>query len=133
MYEDEFETGWETLDREELLERAFALGVEASLGQHDAEELERLRAVAASNYDDSLIELAYTEGRNRARQFEAREYDRTEIWDELVADDSVDGGDRDAERDVPTGLPDSLARVDPAGPPDDGLDRVRLPAFLRKE
>lgn len=68
LYEDQFDTEWDSLGRDEALERAFALGVAASLGERNAEEYEAVAAEMESNYDASIVELAYTEGKNKAAE-----------------------------------------------------------------
>ena len=98
MYERAFDTDWDSLDRDELLERAYALGVDARFGNHHDDELEELVALARSNYDGSLIELAYAEGKQDANALArgdtdpetARgDTDSETAWDELVADGDV--------------------------------------------
>ena len=46
MYDAEFDTDWDDLDKEGALERAFALGVARSLGTPNHEEYERVRDAA---------------------------------------------------------------------------------------
>lgn len=137
MYERAFDTDWDSLDKDELLERAYALGVDARFGNHHDDELEDLVAVARSNYDGSLIELAYAEGKQDARALSASDTDPETAWNELVEDGDVSiRGGADASDPDPTdaqGMPGALGRVDPGGSPDDGLDPVRLPEFLRRE
>jgi hypothetical protein len=132
MYESEFDTGWTDLDKEDALERAFALGVARSLGQPNREEYERVLAAAATTYERSLIELSYEEGRHKASDRTAAESEA--VWEELVVDatdidDTSRGEDRNGSSDGPPGM---FSRPNPTALPEDGLDRVRLPAFLRR-
>lgn len=136
MYERAFDTDWDSLDRDELLRRAYALGVDARFGNHHDEELQRLLAVAQSNYDGSLIELAYTEGKQEANALSAEDLSPEAAWNELVEEGEVSLRDADEGKTDPTdaqGMPEALGRADPGGPPEDGLDPVRLPEFLRRE
>lgn len=140
MYERAFDTDWDSLSRDELLERAYALGVDARFGNHHDDELQELVALARSNYDGSLIELAYAEGKREAGELPPEDRDPETAWNELVeeGDVSIRGGDEDgpgvdADPTDAQGMPGALGRTDPGGPPDDGLDPVRLPEFLRRE
>jgi hypothetical protein len=130
MYESEFDTEWTDLDKEEALERAFALGVARSLGTPDHEAYERVRNDADTTYERSLIELAYEEGRTKAAEHSGAE--SAAVWEELV----VEAESSDTDRPDPTGSDDGppgmFSRAEPTAVPDDGLDRMRLPAFLRR-
>jgi hypothetical protein len=131
MYESEFDTEWTTLDKEEALERAFALGVARSLGEPDREEYERVREAGDTTYERSLIELAYEEGRTKAAG--RSEAESTTVWEELVVE--ADAGDVDRPEGsghAADGPPGMFSRPEPSAMPDDGLDRMRLPAFLRR-
>ncbi|MFB6195618.1 MAG: hypothetical protein ABEI80_05565 [Haloplanus sp.] len=130
MYESEFDTDWDGLDKESALERAFALGVARSLGEPDPEEYERVLGTADTAYQRSLIELSYEEGKRKASGRTAEESET--VWDDLVADTAdidVDTADDSSTRDGPPGM---MSRPDPTAVPDDGLDRIRLPEFLRR-
>ena len=137
MYERAFDADWDSLDKDELLERAYALGVDARFGNHHDHELEELVALARSSYDGSLIELAYAEGKQDANALATGDTDPETAWDELVADGDVSiRGRANASEPDPTdaqGMPGALGRVEPGGSPEDGLDPVRLPEFLRRE
>ncbi len=64
MYERAFGTDWERIDdREEVVRRAFALGVAARLG--DPGELERLESQTETSYAQSFVDLAYQKGETR--------------------------------------------------------------------
>lgn len=133
MYESEFDTDWDGLDKEGALERAFALGVARSLGEPNREEYERVRADADTTYERSLIELSYEEGRRKASNRGAE--GSAAVWEELVvetADLDVEGDPSATRPDSPTGRPDMMSRPEPTAVPEDGLDRMRLPEFLRR-
>lgn len=141
MYDSEFDTGWDDLDKDGALERSFALGVARTLGEPNREEYERVLASADTAYRRSLLQLAYDEGRRKASDRSAEE--ATAVWETLVVEpDDVDptapeeprteddgGADTDGST---TGPPPLVSRPRPRALPDDGLDRVRLPEFLRR-
>lgn len=134
MYEQTFDTEWDALDREELLERAYALGVDASLGTDHEEELQRLLAAARSNYHGSLVKLAFDEGATDAKAVSA-DTDTETAWARLV-----DGAERPGPTDASgppvdsasDGPPAALERPDVDSVPEDGRDALRLPEFLRR-
>jgi hypothetical protein len=133
MYGSEFDTGWDDLDKEAALERAFALGVARSLGAPDHEEYERVRDAADTTYERSLIDLSYEEGRRKASGRTAEE--SAAVWEDLVVEaDDVDTDGRPAARRsrARDGPPAMTARPEPTVVPEDGLDRVRLPDCLRR-
>ncbi|AEH35726.1 hypothetical protein [Halopiger xanaduensis] len=145
MYERTFGTDWETLeDRDEVLWRAFALGVAEALGKDHPGELERISDATATNYDRSFAELAYQKGRQHVRQLEGEGSPR-EIWQQLVtekneldlwADPAGSGGssdDTELDLDDKIGLPQSLQGIRIDTLPSDSTDRVRRPSFLEKE
>ncbi|MFB6101871.1 MAG: hypothetical protein ABEJ73_04830 [Haloplanus sp.] len=131
MYESEFDTGWDDLDKDGALERAFALGVARSLGEPNREEYERILDAADTTYRRSLIELAYEEGRQKASDRTGEE--TQDVWEELVVETDVDGTEPGTPGDVsPGGPPGMMSRPDPTVVPEDGLNRMRLPDFLRR-
>jgi hypothetical protein len=132
MYESEFDTGWNDLEKEGALERAFALGVARSLGEPNREEYERVLAAAETTYERSLIELSYDEGRRKASGRTGEEDD--EVWKDLVVETAdVGTGSRGTGRTSRSdGPPELVSRPEPTVVPEDGLDRVRLPTFLRR-
>ncbi|MFB6256612.1 MAG: hypothetical protein ABEH58_07820 [Haloplanus sp.] len=132
MYDAEFDTDWDDLDKAGALERAFALGVARSLGNPNREEYERVRDAAETTYERSLVELSYDEGRRKASGRQGEE--SVAVWEDLVvkADSDSDGsapGPRRRSQDGPPGMTD---RPEPTVVPEDGLDRIRLPEFLRR-
>lgn len=133
MYEETYDTDWESLDRDEAMSRAFAIGVAASLGHDHADEYERILAEMDSSYNRSIVELAFEEGKNKAKKKRHESGDADEVWSELV-----DGETVTVERDeVPTGgqnrLPAALDKTAILDRPDaDSRDRVSKPDFLEK-
>jgi hypothetical protein len=131
MYEDEFGTDWNQLERTELLTRAYALGVADALDRSPSGELDRLESEGGSNYEWSLVELAYQEGRAEALELEPDVSDEKRVWERLVAEPSEVVPP--TRIDSPSDLPDALGQSVPESRPDDGTEKLRLPEFLRRE
>ncbi|MDG5777969.1 hypothetical protein VB773_05140 [Haloarculaceae archaeon H-GB2-1] len=118
-YEAAYGKDWDALDKEEAVERAYALGVAELLGEYDRDEVERIRAEMDTAYQKSIVELAFEEGRNEAKDLrrEADAAGEGDVWKSLVEDVPVP-----TEDDLPTGgrdgLPESLGSVDVLDRPD---------------
>lgn len=146
MYDEWFETDWEAadLDRDEAIERAFALGVAAELGEDHPGEYKRLVQVAGR----ALVQMAFDDGRSRAKELrrerrsessagpDAVEFqDRDqEIWSKLI---EYDEGEQTALQRHTRPLkrldvPDLLRGFDLSHQSKDDLSRLRLPEFLRR-
>jgi hypothetical protein len=126
---------WDELDQDEAVERAYALGVAAALGEYHRDELEAVRAEMSTAYDKSIVELAFEEGRNEGKEAESESETGEEeaVWSELVAgevpvepDESPTGG-RDGLPEA-IDVPDAIERADR-----DSTDALDLPEFLEKE
>jgi hypothetical protein len=126
---------WDELDQDEAVERAYALGVAAALGEYHRDELEAVRAEMSTAYDKSIVELAFEEGRNEGKEAESESETGEEeaVWSELVAgevpvepDKSPTGG-RDGLPEA-IDVPDAIERADR-----DSTDALDLPEFLEKE
>ena len=137
VYDSEFGTDWTTLDRQEVLQRAFALGVAASCGRRHPEEYERLVAAVDGAYDRSMVELAYSEGKQKAARLRRTADDTAEVWHELVVGESTTTLADVVDRTRPPSrfdLPPALARTKLlARRQTDGRDALRLPGFLRRD
>jgi len=81
-YEREFDTGWDSLEKDDATTRAYAIGVAERLGEGNRDELEAIYAEMDSAYHRSMVELAYEEGRNEAKA--AADPDDDAVWAELV-------------------------------------------------
>jgi len=132
MYESTFSTDWSELDRDEAVERAYAIGVASAFGDDHREEYEAIKAAAGSNYDRSLIELAHDQGRSQALQLEAASTDTApeDIWRRLVESAPADLPDPQGglpEALGPTELLDRFDGID--GPP----STLRKPSFLSRD
>lgn len=135
LYEDRFDTDWDALDRNEAVKRAFALGVAASLGERDEEEFEAIRAEMRSNYDESIVELAYKEGSQKGtnRQQEADDAADEEIWEWVISEelDGVRPPDRDDDAERATDLPSAVSDPPEATErPDPDPEQTDFPDFL---
>ena len=133
MYEQSYGTDWEALGRDDAMARAFALGVAASLGQDNPEEYERIVGEMDTAYNRSIVELAYEEGKNKAKKekYEGDADDQEEVWAELVEGEKVTV----EKEDVPTGgrnaLPPALDKTEILDRPhQNDMDRVKKPNFL---
>jgi hypothetical protein len=128
VYESTFPEEWTQLERDEAVERAYALGVAAACGNDNREEYEAIKAAADTTYDRSLIELSFDQGRSQALQLESSGSDPKAIWDQLV-----DSGEETPDRE--RGLPDALGpaelldRFDQLEGPPKTLDK---PSFLTR-
>ena len=137
-YENAYGTDWDSLTEDEAMERAYALGVAASLGEYHREELEEIRAEMDTNYSKSVVDLAFEEGKNEGREIEVSESNSTDVkakkWQELVEGETVTID----EDDIPTGgrdgLPSAVDRMEALDKPElDSTDAVDLPDFLTKD
>ena len=134
MYEETFGTDWERLEHEEILRRAFALGVAEGLGSAPDGELERLQSELSGRYGQSLVELAYDEGRTKGRK-PRPDSDDEEVWDELVVDEEepVEPPEHPTRATPPraTDLPENIATPALLEMDRDDLAKLDLPEFLR--
>lgn len=136
MYERTFGTDWEELDRDEVLHRAFALGVSESLDEPVPEgEFDRLVDQVSGRYGQSLVELAYDEGRNKAGR-PSPDTENEEVWSSLVEGEGTGevltgprrGAARPARR---TDLPESIGVPAFLADRRDDLAKLGFPEFLR--
>lgn len=128
-YETQYGTDWESLDPEEGVERAYALGVAASLGEYHSDELDAIRDEMNSSYNTSMIELAFQEGKNESKEID--EDENEQVWNELVVgeipleEDDLPVGGR-------SGLPEAMDLTDVLDRPErNSTDAVDLPDFLQ--
>lgn len=142
MYETAFDVDWTALSREDAMFRAYALGVDAALGNDHPEEVERL----ARETSRPLVQLAYDEGKSVAEE-ELRSGDEVtgpeayrgpdgawRLWEDLVEARRDDPESLELVR-VPTSrtdLPGALSRPDFLDPHGRDVDAIRLPRFLLK-
>jgi hypothetical protein len=132
LYERKYDTGWDALEKDEATDRAYAIGVAERFGEYNREELEAIYHEMDSAYHRSMVELAYDEGRNEAKEAAtAGDADKEAVWAELVegektyvhADDAPTGG-RD-------GLPKALEPTELLDRQDvDSTEATSRPGFL---
>ena len=143
MYDEHFGTDWESLTQEEAMFRAFALGVEAALGEPDEDEFDALQR----EHHRGLVQIAYDEGNTRAKEtlrerggssagrrdgdFEPGDPEWA-VWETLVSEQQQD---QRAFEPVEVSrsridLPEALDRPGLLDRPDDRDGRITLPRFL---
>jgi hypothetical protein len=131
-YDRTYGTDWTELERDEALDRAYALGVAAALGDDRPEEYEAVRETADGAYDRSVIELAYEEGRTAGREADPGDEPDRAVWAELVEGQTV------VVEEPPTGgrsgLPEAVELVDALDRPEPGRNRATdRPEFLDRD
>lgn len=132
-YERAYGTDWETLDKDEAIDRAYALGVAASLDEYLPEELEAVRAEMDTSYEKSVVDLAFEEGKNEAREVDVDtdEGNDQAIWSELVEGETVTVDEDEVPTGGRSGLPKAVDKIDALDRPDrDSTGRVEKPDFL---
>jgi len=88
FYEEQFDPDWDSLDRDEAMVRAFALGVAASMGEPNEAEFEAVQAEMGTNYDASIVELAYREGKGKtAKRMQETDARGMTLWRQLLTDE----------------------------------------------
>jgi len=133
-YERTYGTDWETLGVDEAVDRAYSLGVAASLGEYHPEELEAIREEMESSYDRSVVDLAFEEGKNEGKEADTPEDSDQEIWNQLVEEEPVTVDADDIPTGGRTGLPEAVDRIDALERPDfDSTGAVDRPSFLERE
>jgi len=143
MYEEQFDPVEDpsTLSVDELLTRAYALGVAASMGESRPGELDRLLEGADGVYERNLLEVAHQEGRQEAREVTAdADGDDPSPWAVLVTGDAapaddVDPGDRSDDdargpRAAVEGPPDAVELMAAIERSDRDPEMTDLPEFL---
>lgn len=134
-YERAYGTGWDGLDKDEAIDRAYALGVLASLGEYHREELDRIRAEMDTAYNKSVVDLAFDEGKSEARDLDvdADGGEKQAVWAELVEGVSVS-----VDEDVPTGgrdgLPSAIDKPEALDRPEQNeTEATDRPSFLDRD
>ena len=131
MYDSYFGKTEEYTSRE-ALDRAYALGVASVCGDPDEAAYDDLKRNSPDTYDESIVELAYEEGRANALDIEA-EAEGEVIWKRLVESEfGSDYSGADAEEGRTEGLPDALRGREDTGPTEGPPERLGLPSFLRR-
>jgi hypothetical protein len=133
MYDRVFDTDWRTLEAEDALRRMYALGIAKELGHDFPEERGRIRRLAATAYQRSVLDLAYSEGRRQVQDVRPDFDTAAETWEALVDDDGSPRAppDLDVER-TPSEIPGALDRASMLELGVDELELLRLPSLLRR-
>jgi hypothetical protein len=131
-YEREFDTDWDELTKDEATTRAYAIGVAERLGEPNREELEAVYGEMDSAYHRSMVELAYEEGRNEAKDAaETGASDRDAVWAELVKGERTVVDPDDVPERGRDGLPEALDSGELLDRQDvDSTEAVDRPDFL---
>jgi hypothetical protein len=132
-YDAEFD-GWNALEKDEAAERAYAIGVAERLGEYNREELEAIYDEMGTNYNKSMVELAYREGRQEATAaVKSADENGEAVWADLVKGEetAIDSDER------PTGgrdgLPEALEPSELLDKQDvDSTEAMDLPDFLER-
>ena len=133
MYDRAFDTDWESLSGEEAVRRMYALGVAAEIGHEHRTERSRIRGLASSAYERSVLDLAYEEGVREVANVRTHHDTDEEAWEELVETPEAPSPELPTDQ-VDSRRPDAIDR--PAlldGFDADDLDRLRLPSFLEPD
>jgi hypothetical protein len=134
MYEETFGTDWEEISgRKEAVNRAFALGVAAKLGAEHPGELDRINDAVDTSYEQSFVELAYHEGRDKAAAVDTDDDER--IWGQLVEGETEIDPDARPEPgfEADNSLPGLVNGIDIDTLPPDTLESLQRPGFLDRE
>lgn len=134
-YEESYGTDWDELDNDDAMERAYALGVSASIGEYLPDELDAIRNEVSSSYQRSVVDLAFEEGKNEAQEVDVSgDGSEGTVWAELIKGETVNVDPDDNPTGGPNGVPDALGKVDIIEQPDlDSTDAVELPDFLQND
>jgi len=136
MYERVFDTDWESLSGEEAIRRTYVLGIASQLGHGNPDERSRIRALASSAYERSVLDLAFEEGKRKVQDARPLHDSDEETWEELV--ETEESTTPSPESLQPSrrsrGTPDAVEQPSVLDGYDiDDLERLRLPSFLKRD
>lgn len=134
LYEDRLGKDWESLDENEAIDRAYALGVATTLGEYHPEELDAIREEMDTAYSKSVVELAFEEGKNEGRAIDVSDDNGDQkVWSELVEGETVTVDPEDGSIGGLTGLPEAVDKMELLDSQEiDSTEAVDLPDFLEK-
>jgi hypothetical protein len=138
LYGDAFGVDWapDGVDIDEATDRMFALGVASVVGDPPEGEYDRLRALADTAYERSMLDLSHEEGQQKARDVRRapdRDADGPEaVWDALV------GAEGEPTRSAAAAirgsdLPDALAPAELLDRFEDDPSLLDPPGALRRD
>jgi hypothetical protein len=134
MYDRAFDTDWESLSSEEAIRRMYALGIAAELGYENRTERSRIRDLASSAYERSVLDLAYEEGVRKVSNVRTHHESDEDAWEELVETPETPSPESLPTDRVGGSRPDAVDR--PAlldGFDADDLGQLRLPSLLKRD
>jgi uncharacterized protein (DUF885 family) len=133
-YDSEFDTEWDSLEKDDATTRAYAIGVAERLGEFNREELEAIYTAMDSAYHRSMVELAYEEGRNEAKErAAASDEDGDAVWAALVEGETTVVDPEDIPERGRDGLPPALDSGDLLDRQEvDSTEAVDKPDFLER-
>jgi len=136
-YERAFGTDWERLTEDEAVDRAYALGVAASLGEYHPDELDAIRDQVDTAYSRSLIDLAFDQGKSEGTATEDTldGDDEDEVWEDLIAVDPPANEEEPSPIGGRSGLPDAIDVTDALDVQDavERTEAIDRPEFLDKD
>lgn len=134
-YEHSYGTDWDTLDVDAAVDRAYALGVAASMGEYLPDELESIRDEVGSVYERSVVDLAFEEGKNEGNEIDVDDMSEgADAWDALVDEESVTIDPDDISTGGRSGVPEAVDKIDAIERPDlDSTELVDKPDFLERD
>jgi hypothetical protein len=134
-YEQSYGTDWQTLDVDEAVDRAYALGVAASMGEYHPDELEAIRKEVGSAYERSVVDLAFDEGKNEGKELDIDEKTAgTDAWEALVDEEPVTLDREDIPTGGRSGIPEAVDKIDAIELPDlDSTEPIDKPDFLERD
>jgi hypothetical protein len=137
MYEHAFDTDWESLSGEEAIRRMYALGISAELGHRYPEERSRIRDLASSAYERSVLDLAFQEGKRKVQDVRPHHESDDATWETLIETaDSPSPPPESLSTDEgrPSEIPDAVDRPSLLDGFDvDDLEKLRLPSLLTRD
>ncbi|PSP70233.1 hypothetical protein BRC79_02620 [Halobacteriales archaeon QH_8_67_27] len=134
LYDQQYDTSWSELGRDEATERAYALGVAERLGEYNREEFEAIHDEMDTAYGKSMVELAFSEGKTEAKEAAPTgDADDEQIWDELVEGEAVAIDEDDRPTGGRDGIPEAVDKFEGLDKPNpDEIDATDRPDFLNK-
>jgi hypothetical protein len=135
MYDRVFDTDWESLSGESALRRMYALGIAAELGYAFPEERSRIRGLASTAYERSVLDLAFEEGKRKVTDVRPLHDSDEAAWEELVEEGVSPSPPESLSMERrPADLPGAIERPSLFDGLDvDDLERLRLPSLLRRD
>lgn len=133
MYDNVFDTDWQTLEAEDALRRMYALGIASELGHRFPEERTRIRRLTSTAYQRSVLDLAYNEGRRQVQDVRGDFDADADLWEALIDEDGSPKAPPTLDVDqTPAGLPKAVSRASMLELGVDELEMLRLPPLLRR-